>query len=260
MMRKISKKLRLLQGILEKSCPDRFAMSGEEGRALDCFVVYYNLGEAEEFLFKSMDSEGVHGLKWKEAKFEIETVLDPGEIDYQGLQIEHYWHGNTIKFNGISDYNWHRITKYIYVKLWIYNTFHNIRKYFFYKRKLATPSRMKLLSSIMNLSLEDPNRHLSRRDITFSYLDRRDFSHPQMTKFMEMIKLLLESLIESNDIAKQGDRYMLRGKALATLQEYESTLQKEKYLSRIQFGMFLFTFVIAVTGIVQLYGKYLNWW
>ena len=81
-----------------------------------------------------------------------------------------------------------------------------------------------------------------------------------MTKFMEMIKLLLESLIESNDIAKQGDRYMLRGKALATLQEYESTLQKEKYLSRIQFGMFLFTFVIAVTGIVQLYGKYLNWW
>lgn len=260
MTNKIDKRFRLLKGILENSCPDRFTMSGDKGRALDCFVVYYNLGEPEEFLLKRVDNEGIHGLKWKNEKFEIEAVIDPIGVDYESLQIEHYWHGNTIRFNGISDYNRHQITKYIYVKLWIYNKFHIIRKYLFHKRKLASPSRMKLLSAVMNLSLDNPNRHLSRSDITLSYFGRRYYGHPQMTKFMEMIKLLLESLIESNDLAKQGDRYILQGKALATLQEYESTLKKEKYLSRIQFGMFLFTFVMAVTGIVQLYGKYFNWW
>lgn len=257
---KQTKQFQLLEGILAKSCPNRFTMSGEEGKALDCFVVYYNLGEPDEYLMKSVASNGINSLKWNEDKFEIESVIDPSTVDYENLQIEHYWHGNTIRFNGIRDYNRHRITRYVYIKLRIYNRFHSIRKYFFHKRKLATPSRMKLLSAVADLCLDNPNRHISRSDITLSYFGRRYYGHPQMTRFMEMIKLLLESLVESSDIAKQGDRYLIRGKALATLQEYEANIKKERYLSRIQFGMFLFTFVIAITGIVQLYGRYVNWW
>jgi len=243
----------LLQEILKHSCPERFTVSGEEGKKLDCFVVYCNWND-EESILKGHQNGFFQGLNVNSdtKKYDIPIEMSSSDIENSELTIQHYWHGNTISFDSLKDFRFHRLTKLVYLKLTILTIIHKITSFFYRRTKMVAPDRMALLQIILHLSLKKQMGRVPKTEIIATTLGKRWSSHPNGMEEFKKLRLIFDSLVVSNDITGGGDAYQPTGKALSTLQSYE--LEERRYNSqvRLQKWLVIATIVIAVSALKDL--------
>jgi hypothetical protein len=85
----------------------------------------------------------------------------------------------------------------------------------------------------------------------------RLFLHPSWEAQSRKMKLYLDSLVQSGDIEKVNDEFVVTGKALNTLERYEEEEQRHTEAVKLQRRMFWIAviallFTIVQAGIVRL--------
>jgi hypothetical protein len=119
------------------------------------------------------------------------------------------------------------------------------------KDKFITKNRIELLKFIIDVHLEKiTNPEKSYEKITSGYLmikliEAKLLDETNVTENNNRLTLHLESFALSGELEKYDSEYIVKGKALQTLEEYEENERRHKDSIRIQIILAVLTGIIA---------------
>ena len=250
---------RAIDKALEKPAPGSIPLSGPRALDNDFFAVDLVDSTGKELVWlKGKIERGYEALVRKEDDSGDDTVLSQDDIENTeyGLRIEHYYKGyqfnysSPLKFLMANACNWHRWV--------IYRDRHSQKR--FNRQPLIRAERMDLLQYLVERSIQKPREKFDPLTLGMQLYSRKWFFHPGKDEHKEHLKLLLDSFAESGDLKLDDGGYVLSGKALETLSNYE--LEKQKHrdnLAMAKVGNSL-TWAIVIVGVLGIAAQIAMWW
>ncbi len=246
--------IKILNYLLLKPCPNSIPRTGEKGKQIDCYSMNIFNGQNPKLLIKSINKFGFRGNHWDGNSFcneaSIPFKLSEGLI----LNIEHYHGLVTYSYKGLIDYAVHEFTGiykiqsfyFLYIK-------QRIPQFFFNKKNLQLPDRMKLLGKIIEKQANDPKQPFSSLALMTYLYSTRWYLHPQKDLIRKKLELYLESFVASEEIinSDKSSDYMITGKAIATLERYQIETKRAKDAKSIQKWLLILTGLLAFFAAVQ---------
>ena len=179
----------ILSRLLNKSCPDRIPRSGKSGKQVNCYSISIYDGDVPVMLVKSINVNGLSGYHFEGGGFRTEAVIPFSLYSDLSLRVEHYHGLVTHRYSGVWDYILHEWT-WFYKLQSIYALAKNsVPQYFFNKKTLQIPQRMKVLESIISKQSEEPHKSFSSLDLMSYMYSIRWYLHPHKTRLRKRMDL-----------------------------------------------------------------------
>ena len=271
-----SKLLRwLLPRLLSKKCGDRIAMSGEEAKMVDCYVIHLrNIGGELLYLVSGVDTEKnelyVNSLNPKDKTFSVPETIPLSSIFTKQITVNHYYKGFTVHYGSVYDLLVKYVTIYDVAKIKGLLLWEHLSQSGFNKKSLVNQDSIELLKFMFNNQLDsyDSQSYSSFTSSTtgislFDLMTRihspRWINHPYSNRQEHKLEMHLESLLQSGDLKKDnsGNEYIVTGKALKSIEEYEKEERRHRDSVKMQRRIVWLTFIIALSTIAQAAHQYL---
>lgn len=241
----------LLPRFIAKACESRIPRSGKEGESVNCYVVAIDRNDEPYFVATGIDGNDLTGLKYNGQSYADSASVSFSELLNGELRITHYYGLSEIKYDSIYDAAWHQITKVIYLKIHIYRHIDKTHQYFFNKQKLVTKKRMDLLKFMMDDQLDRTHDGIGSISLMSKIHSMRLFLHPSWELQNKKMDMYLDSLVDSGELKKINNEYVVTGKAISTIEKYEEDERRHTEAVKLQRKMFYLTIVAVIFAIVQ---------
>jgi hypothetical protein len=247
----------LLKRFIANVCGARIARSGRRGEEVNCYVVQMDRADSPYFVATAINGDVLEGLLWNGIAYADPFTVSISDFNSGKLIITHYYGLTEITYDNIYDAAWNYITKIIYLRIRVYRHIESTHQYFFNKRKLVTKRRMELLQMMMDDQLNREHDGISSLDLISNIYSMRLFLHPSWEVQHKKIELYLDSLIDSGELRRFNNEYVITGKAISTIEKYEEEERRHTDAVRLQKKMFWLTilgvlFTIVQSGFVKL--------
>jgi len=242
---------RLLPCLIAQACESRIPRSGKRGEAVNCYVVAMDRNDGPYFVATTFDGKKLSGLKWDGQSYSEDMDLSLSELSHGQLSITHYYGLSEVTFSSIYDFAWHYVTRIVYLKIRLYRHIDSSYQYFFNKKRLVTKRRMDLLSFMVEDQLVRTHDGIDLLSLMSKIYSMRMFLHPSWEAQKEKVRLYLESLVQSGELRKVNDEYVVEGKAIETLERHEEMEQRHTEAVKLQRKMFWLTFVAVIFAVIQ---------
>ncbi|MFH1051225.1 MAG: hypothetical protein V1779_09910 [bacterium] len=243
---------KIIKSLLKMACPEKIPLTGPLSKNINCFSITIDKDNLPYLHLESVINGDIIGLEWQGNSYKIERKVQLSDNDYKNMNITHYLKGTPITFHGIRQYIFNRITKIIYIRLFIQQKLYDVVNIFYKKKNLILPARMKLLSIICNMCLSQPNQSITKNALMNKIYSRRWVIHPKAINFYDITHLLLDSLKRSNDIYLYEDKISITGDGIWTLEKYEKEKSKRRNEIILQILILIATIVLAVSSLIQV--------
>jgi hypothetical protein len=237
----------ILSRLLNKPCPYEFPRSGESGKQVNCYSISIYDGDAPIMLVNSIEENGLTGKHFVGGRFVKDAVIPFLLYSGLSLRIEHHHGLVTHTYNGVWNYILHEWT-WFYKLESIYTLAKNsVPQYFFNKKTLQLPKRMKVLENIIAKQSEEPHKSFSSLDLMSYMYSIRWYLHPQKTQLRKKMDLYLSSFVSSGELKYSGSRlnFIITGKAIATLEQYEIETARAKSVKAANSWILRLTAILA---------------
>lgn len=249
---------RALDKALEKPAPDRIPLSAPRALENDfCSVTLEDPESDRRILIRNRVDAGYEALVWQGEQAAIEQWLARDDIDAKrlSLRIERYYQGYQFDFTNPKVFllaeltKWHKVTKFRdRVSQTIYN-----------KRRLVREERIDLLRHLVERKIENPRDQIYPLMLAVQRYSRKWLYHPDKERHKAHLELVLDSFVASGDMTKDGLNYVVTGRALVTLSEYELSIQRHKdQINTAKIGNRL-TWAIIIVGIAGILSQLWMW-
>ena len=236
---------------MRNCCEPTIPRSGKEGKNINCFIVAFNREDSKYFVAKSYSNNKLGGLKWNDKKYADKySIKLENVVDYK-LRIIHYYGFDQVIYDSIYDFIWHKLTKYVYLKIHIHKYINSISQHFFRKRMLVTKRRMDLLLFMMKDQLDRTHNGITILDLMTKLYTIKWILHPSANDKQKELELYLQSLEASEDLSIINNEYIITGKAISTLEKYEEKERRHTESVRLQRIMVFLTIILALFTIFQ---------
>lgn len=237
--------------MIAKSCDSRIPRSGKKGEQVNCYVVALDNDDGPYFMATAIDGDVITGLKWNGSSYAEQAAVSLSDLDNGNLNITHYYGLSEITYDSIYSASWQYATKLIYLKIRIYRRLNLTFQYFFNKKKLVTKKRMDLLRLMMEDQLHRTHDGIGSINLLAKIYSNRLFLHPNWDELHQRIDLYLDSLVESGELKKINNEFVVTGKAIVTIEKYEEDERRHTEAVKLQKKMFWIAIVGAIFAIVQ---------
>lgn len=241
----------LLPRFISKACDSRIPRSGKEAEAVNCYVVTVDRNDEPYFVATGLEGEVMSGFKYDGESYADSANLNFSELENGNLNITHYYGLSEINYNSIYDAAWHYVTKIIYIKIKIYRHIDKTHQYFFNKRKFVTKKRMDLLRFMMDDQLDRTHDGIDSLSLITKLHSMRLFLHPSWELQHKKNELYLDSLVQSGELNKTNNEYVVTGKSISTIEKYEEEERRHTEAVKLQRKMFYLTIIAVIFAIVQ---------
>lgn len=243
-------RISVIKSALKLPAPDSIPRTGEKAQAVNCYVVELIDEKAgHRFLIKEKTEKGVCGIYWDNESLGNDTCLPNSEIGYPwNIEVTHYYKTWThVYHDEIDFYSGKIISWHLIVRL-----FNGVAQHLFNRRTLRRSERIEILKYLVDETVINPNYVFNAILLGGSLYTKRWISHPNWQQSNAHLKLILESLVESEDLAKQDEGYKVEPKALLTLSEFENDERKHQdILNNAKVTRWL-TVALVVAGIANV--------
>lgn len=247
----------LLSPLLKKQCPSTIPRSGEEGERVNCYSISVVIDGKPTLLVRKITDEYFQGLWWNGDKYDDECCLHFKHVQITQIKIRHYNGLYTTIYSGLIDYLLTGATGYERTKVFYNRTWTQVSQFFFNRRKLVTLERLQILRLLISRHIESDGKEFSSMDLMSDIYTIKWILHPEREKQEKKIELYLESLAETGELKKvETYNYVVTGKSIVTLSQYEENERRHRENKRIQFMMALLTIALILVGLVQAYVSY----
>lgn len=252
--------------ILSKKCGVEIPWSGKEGEKTNCYVLY--LGDEEDrlsYLIESIDFEKneIH-VKSVDANacYSITNTINLQILFTHKIRTLHFYKTHKLIYNSLISLFLNYVTKFemIRVNLTIFCNF--LIQSRFNRKAIISHKKIDILQTILNKYLDQKIIHdytqneegISVFDLMTALNTERWLDHPEGKKKKAELGLYLESLVDSGDLNKNGRGYyyIIKGKALQTIEHYETEERRHNDSVNTQFYMVILTFIIAWATVLQV--------
>ncbi|MBO2561540.1 hypothetical protein I6M33_13110 [Shewanella algae] len=247
--------IKKLKEVLDRPNLTRIPRSGPEGEKVDCFSVYVTDREGS-YLAAKVKGNFLIGQRWDE-ETRSHVAKNPKKIDLTDLDslnfdISHYHGLVTYNYKTPLGFLLNEVTHFYVVRskyiLWKYN----IPRFFYNKRRLKRPTRLKALAASIKLTEDNHNMTFDCMRLVSSMFGSSSILHPQYPTIKQGTHLVLMSLAESGELEKVDSRYFrITGKALSSYEHLLEEKHKERRSRWQSRSMLFLTLVLALTAAFQ---------
>ena len=232
--------------------PDRIPLTGDRVLTRDYLIGHLSgLDPEGEVLIEGMSRNGVTGSVWggREAGGFTDEVTIPYErarrasVEYSVYLRRHEFRENSSFALVLKSWaHWYQFSA----------GWEEVRLAYFYKRNLARVQRIAVLKRIFALS-SDLGRPVGAVSLLASMDGVRVVFHPAFSVQQQRLRLVLDSLVESQLLEYTNGGYRVRPRALEVIESYETDVQRYRQQTKIQRWIAAFTVVSAVATAAQAY-------
>lgn len=247
--------IRKLKEVLDKPSLNRIPRSGPEGEKVDCFSVYVTDGDGS-YLAEKVKGNLLIAQRWDEEK-RTHVTKNPKKIDLTNLDglnfdISHFHGLVTHTYKTPLSFLLGELTFAYFVRskytLWKYS----IPKFFYNKRRLKRPDRLKALAASIKLTEDNHTMTFDCGRLVSSMFGSSSILHPQYPTLKQGTHLVLMSLAESGELERvDPHNFRIKGKALSSYEHLLEEKHKERRSKRQSQLMLLLTLVLAITAAFQ---------
>lgn len=241
----------VLRRVLARPCGSTIARSGGRGAAVNCFVAAIDRGENPYLIVKSLDADQVRCIQWDGGSYSTPCSFPITEFSPKEFRITHYYGLSEIRFTGVLDYVINCTTRWPYIRIHTVRALSRFDQYLFNKKKLIAKERKSLLKTLVNEALDGHPAH-GALDLMTALYSIKWFSHPQGTEAQQRLEFHLESLVETGELKKVDQNYVVTGHALRAIEEYEEQERKHTENVKIQRRAFWVAVTVAALTVVQV--------
>ncbi|MDT3736317.1 MAG: hypothetical protein ROZ00_08840 [Denitratisoma sp.] len=239
-----------LRAVFARPCGSSVARSGEEGEKANCFFVAVDKGDQPYLAVEAIDQDNLKCLEWNGSRFQIDRSIPLSSFSLRDFRITHYYGLSTIEYQGILDLLVNRLTAWPYIKVHVVRTLSRFDQFLFNKKKLITKQRMELLQFLVGRAL-DGKTESEPLDLMTDLYSLRWVLHPDGEQQQQRLEFYLESLVETGDLKKINYKYIVAGRALKTIEEYEEQERKHTENVKMQWRTFWLAYAVAFLTAVQ---------
>lgn len=243
--------VKIIEQLLQKSCPVSIPRSGDRGKAVNCYSVSLYASDIPLLLVDEINQHGFVGMYFESDRFNSRVSIPFSLLYGVSVRIDHYYGLYTHTYSSVTDYCLHEWTGFYKVQTFFAWASHAIPQFVFNKAPLQLPSRMKILEKIIAKQSVAPNKTFSSLDIMSYVYGLRWYLHPQKTEVRQKMDLYLESFVASGELLKIAGGYKITGQAVATLEKYQIEVARTKSDSRNQIIIIVLTVVLAIFAGLQ---------
>lgn len=241
----------LLPKLVSRTCESRIPRSGDAGAKVNCFEVALDRDEQPFFLATGYENSVIKGLKWNGQRYEEECSLSIDDLKEGKLRVTHYYGLSEVIYFSVYDLVWNYLSRLVYLKILMYRYINSAHQYFFNKKKLVTKKRMELLQFMMNDQLDREHNSIGLIELMTKLYSVKWVLHPHKNEQKNKLELYLESLVDSGEIRKLNNEYVVTGKAISTIEKYEEEERRHTEAVKLQKRMVFLTILLAFIAIVQ---------
>jgi len=240
-----------LKKAFAKIAPTRIPMSGPESEKNDFYSTRITVGE-QTALVQGLDENKISLLKYNRetdtCDIEVEILLT--EINLKTIEATHYLHNHYTTYIGINSFILHCLTKKDFIKVKLKRLLNSMAQSRFNNRELQIKPRYELLSYLID------NHGISQKEfslvsLTSGIYTLRFFGHPDREQCQNKLRMYVESFVESGELSKIAGSYKVNGKAIVTLEHFQTEERRHKDSVKLQYSMVLLTFLLAILASIQ---------
>jgi hypothetical protein len=253
----------LIPKLLKKKSEQSIPRSGEEGKSVDCYSIYFDDVYQPKYMVTNYNKQNkeITLLEINNDVYSNEKKLKLGDIlDYK-FRVNHYYGLYDLKYTNLIDllisyFLLKDKIKVIYLKLR-----RSISQALYNQRKLFSKGRVDLLTQIFDLETKGAGTkpttfNLANDGYQFQYIMSYMYglnwhSHPQKEYIKNFTQKCLESLVFSEDLEYKNGGYRTTGKALQTIENYNSIEEKHNDSRNLQKKVVYLTAFLALFALVQ---------
>lgn len=240
-----------LPRVLARACESRIPRSGEEGARVNCFVTAIDKDGDEPYLIAlGLSGNELHCIEWDGSKYQINRQFALSSFRLSDFRITHYYGPSEIRYKGIIDFVFNRLTAWPYVKIHVVRWLGGFDQYLFNKKKLVTKQRTELLKLLVDRSLSGHPDH-EPLDLMTDLYTIKWVLHPQSEDQQAKLNTYLDWLVETGELRQLNHKYVVTGHALRAIEEYEEQERRHTENVRMQWRTFWLTLAIVALTIVQ---------
>ncbi|CAI2299225.1 hypothetical protein [Vibrio parahaemolyticus] len=243
-----------LQYALRLPRPKRHPRTIEEQEHLDFYYVCFWY-EGQRYLVESIEGVTllVRKLSDEDGRYEERSRLPLNEVFKSSFEITHehglvqYIYKSRIKFLIYEVLKLYVVHSYLSVVIW------KCSNCWYRRQKLMSPTRFNTLEAIDKLTENNIKHSFDFGKIVELLYGRRIYLHPRCGSIIQRVKLILSSLEESGEIQKDQTMsgFMLKGKALATLEHLREEANREKRTDTYTKLTVTLTVILAIAAAFQ---------
>jgi hypothetical protein len=240
-----------LKKAITKISPTRISMSGAECESNNFYSTRIILGDVSA-LVRDLNNGTVSLLKYNPEtnSCDIEDEVDIYKINLKTIEITYYLHNHYTSYVGIDAFICHCLTKKDYIKIKLKRIFNSISQSLFNRRELQIKPRYELLSYLID------NYGISRKEFRITSLmsgiyTLRSFGHPDHKECQNKLRMYVDSFIESGEVSNTKSGFKVNGKAIVTLELFQTEERRHKDSVKLQYSMVLLTLLLAMLASVQ---------
>jgi len=203
------------------------------------------------FMANDISGDKLTGLIWEGESFSVDATMTLEEAISNGLNITHFYGLSDITYTSIYSFAWNYITKLIYIRINLYRYIDATFQYFFNKRKLTTKRRMDLLRFMMDYQIDSEHKGIGIISLLSKIYSTRLFLHPSKDAQRDKLELYLDSLVNSGELRKVNNEYIVEGAAISTIEKYEEEERRHTEAVKLQRKMFWLTVVAVIFAFIQ---------
>jgi hypothetical protein len=251
---------RIVAYVLKKQCPNQIVMMGEGAADKDCYVAYIFREDSLPFLkIEGVDSEKIYGKAISDGYgYDKDTSVEIASIGQKQLVIEHYVGFLTLRFEGVFDFIFSKLTQYHYLKYRAKLLLHKIDVYAFSKRRLPIVRKQQLLSLLVDRKLERPDRPISAIDLMTYLHSMKWIAHPDSDSEETRLELYLDALCESGELEKNNDGYWVKPMSVVTLEMLQDEVRKHEEIAKTQKRLVHVTWALVGVTFLLFLGELLK--
>jgi len=195
------------------------------------------------------------GRKWNGNQYLEAHEIDIKDVHPSQIKIRHYYGSHTIKYNGLYDYVISGLTGYEKFKADIYRLIHGTQRFIFNQKNLVTKSRIDLLRFLIDHHISSKDKDVHVLGVMQSLYTINCLCHPQYDQQKEIMRLLLDSFVETGELKTtgQGICYRITPKAMATLNACEIDEQRHADNAKRQRQLNRLTAALVFVGLLQAF-------
>lgn len=240
----------LLPRVLGRACESTIHRSGEKGAKVNCFVTAIDKGAEPYLIVLGISGYELDCIEWNGSRYEVERRIPLATFRLSDFSVTHYYGLTSVEYHGIADFVLNSLTGWPYLKIHVVRLLDHLGQYFFNKQKLYTKQRIELLKFLVDRALDGQTEH-NPLDLMTGLYTMRWFLHPQGEQQQQRLEFYLDSLVETGELKHINYKYIVTGKALRTIEEYEEQERKHTENVKMQWRMFWLTLAVTIGTIIQ---------
>lgn len=240
---------------LRKPAPQRIPLSLPAAAGNDFYSVELlePSSESRSAYVSARDGEHYRVIYFNEAVGGgYEAIVLGHRVDAFQFQARHYLRGYEFRSRSPLLFLFQQLVRY--PNLLILQD--RLAQFLFNRRKLTRHDRIEILRMFVTKTMTNPNYSASATSLLQDLHSLRGFSHPQGQEIMNYYRLVLQSFVESEDLALSNHAYTLTGRGMHTLAQYELEERRFQESMGQQRLVGKLTIALIAVGIAQALATY----